>query len=324
VPKGSLEISTYQAQMASDAPVLDDAQSPSVRALECVTDRVPAAALGASVSLLLHALLVTSVLWSTGARHAHPPDRRLSGSARIQSDEGAAMQWIVLDMGPGPSADIHPSIAAALIPVTPVSLQADLADVAAELDADLAEDMSGGSSSTAADSASDGAALVAMAGRYIGQINARIDRAWMRPRTAIGAPTFSCRVRIDQDRAGIVLDITLERCNGDARWQLSLVQAIESASPLPAPPDPAVFAPVVHMSFRAAAYRPGSPEGDYEPKAFAQAAQATAPDDSAQLALDRLRDALQKPHPNQVINLTITGSVDGTPLKGPPLGNSRR
>ena len=312
--------------MASDAPVLDDTPPLSARALEYLTDRVPAAALGASVSLLLHALLVASVLWEAGAPHAQQPDPRLNGSARAQGAEEPTMQWIVLAMDPGSTAAVQPNVPPELNPVAPVSLQAELAHVAAELDADLVDNATAGTSSSAVDSASDGAALVAMAGRYIGQINARIERAWMRPRTSIGAPTFSCRVRIDQDRAGNVLEITLERCNGDARWQLSLVRAIESASPLPAPPDPAVFAPIVHMSFQAGAYRPGAPEWEYEPKRLAQVAQTSARDESAQSALDRLRDALQKAgqaRSNEVIKLTIEGAPDGNPLEGPPPALSR-
>lgn len=228
------------------------------------------------------------------------------------------MQWIVLDRGPAPSTDIQPIASPTLSPVAPVSLQADLANVSAELDAEVAEDSSVGTSSSAADSAGEGATLIALAGRYIGQIDARIDRAWMRPRTPIGAPLFSCRVRIDQDRRGNVLEVTLERCNGDTRWQLSLVRAIESASPLPAPPDPAVFAPIVQMSFQATAYRPGAPEWKYEPQRLAQLAEAAAPDESAQSALDRLQDALQKARPNEVIKLTITGSPNAHPLEGPP------
>jgi hypothetical protein len=313
VSQGSLDISTYQAPMASGVPVLDEAPSLRVRALDFVTDRVPAAAAGATLSLLFHAMLLTTILWASGARNAHPPDPQLSGSDQSQRTDDAAMQWIDLEMSPVPRA-ATPLNVSLVLDVAPLpSLQSELSYVAAELDTDFGRDSAVRVSSSADDSASDGAALVAMAGRYVGQINARIDRAWMRPRTAIGAPTFSCRVRIDQDRAGNVLDVTLERCNGDAHWQLSLVQAIESASPLPAPPDPAVFAPIVHMSFQAVAYRPGAPEGDYEPKGAAQVAQAAAPDEKAESALDRLREALLKAHPNEVIKLTITGSADGSP-----------
>jgi hypothetical protein len=102
------------------------------------------------------------------------------------------------------------------------------------------------------------ASLGALYGRYLGQIHARIDRAWLRPRTAIGAPIFQCQVQMDQDSSGRVQEVTLLECNGDARWQLSLVHAIQAASPLPAPPDPAVFVHHVLLGFRATAYVPGA------------------------------------------------------------------
>ncbi|HEY1898814.1 MAG TPA: TonB C-terminal domain-containing protein, partial [Steroidobacteraceae bacterium] len=102
--------------------------------------------------------------------------------------------------------------------------------------------------------------------RYMGQINARIDRAWLRPRTPIGAASFSCRVRILQDAVGNVTEVMLEQCNGDTRWQLSLVHAIDSSSPLPAPPDPDVFSRIVHLGFTAEAYASGRHEDQYEPE----------------------------------------------------------
>ncbi len=317
MPQGSLEVSTYQVPASPEAPVPDDAPSLRARALEYLTDRIPAAAVGA-VSILLHAVLITSILWGAGGRAPQPPESGFSGSARVQGDHEAALQWVILDLGPGPSAHVEPSVSPALTAAPPVSLQAELARVVAELDAAFAESTVPGTSSSSTDSTGAGAALAAMAGRYIGQINARIDRAWLRPRTPIGASAFSCHVRIDQNRAGHVLDVTLERCNGDLRWQVSLVQAIESASPLPAPPDPAVFAPIVHMSFRASAYSRGAPEWEYEPKPLAQLAQTAARDDGAQSALERLHEALQKSSPNDVINLTITGLANRNPVEGPP------
>jgi hypothetical protein len=47
--------------------------------------------------------------------------------------------------------------------------------------------------------APDAAVRSALYGRYVGQVDARIERAWVRPRSAIGATTFVCIVRIDQD-----------------------------------------------------------------------------------------------------------------------------
>lgn len=227
------------------------------------------------------------------------------------------MQWIVLDMAPASNAITPSNISPRLVAVAPPTMApSDLAAALAQLDAALNGSAAQKTSSSTTDSATDGTALVAMAGRYVGQINAHIDRAWLRPRTPIGAPIFSCRVRIDQDEAGNVLGVTLESCNGDTRWRRSLVQAIESASPLPAPPDPAVFAATVHMSFQAQAYTPGAPASEYEPARLAEAGLAAPPAQRTQQALKLFRDALQKAHSNEVIKLTITGGADSPGAEG--------
>lgn len=106
--------------------------------------------------------------------------------------------------------------------------------------------------------------LAALSGRYLGQIYARIDRAWLRPRTAIGAEMFRCEVEIRQRRDGKVETITLQDCNGTPDWQQSLVRGIKMASPLPAPPNPAVFAERVVLHFRAVAHAPRQPADTYE------------------------------------------------------------
>jgi hypothetical protein len=119
-------------------------------------------------------------------------------------------------------------------------------------------------SATGSEHADGQTGLGAMYGRYVGQIHARIDRAWLRPRTAIGAAIFQCQVQVNQDPRGQVEDVTLVQCNGDVRWRLSLVHAIEVASPLPAPPNPGVFAPHVLLEFRALAYSSGAQAALYE------------------------------------------------------------
>jgi hypothetical protein len=118
---------------------------------------------------------------------------------------------------------------------------------------------------TDASSQTEGAGNALMFGRYMGQISARIERAWLRPRSSIGAERFFCRVRIEQDTAGGVREVDLAQCNGDMRWQLSLVRAIQSASPLPAPPDPAVFTRTFHLTFQAAPYSGDMGSELYEP-----------------------------------------------------------
>jgi hypothetical protein len=53
-------------------------------------------------------------------------------------------------------------------------------------------------------------------------------------------------------------------CNGSVTWQQSLVTAILSASPLPAPPDPAVFTHSLTMTFEGQSYVAGGPTDSYE------------------------------------------------------------
>jgi hypothetical protein len=147
-------------------------------------------------------------------------------------------------------------------------------------------------------------------GRYLGQIRARIDRAWLRPRSAIGAPIFQCQVQVDQDSGGRVQEVTLLECNGGASWQLSLVHAIQAASPLPAPSDRAVFVHHVLLAFRAMAYAPGEPADLYEPVRVTPAG-----DESERTvnAFQALREATQA-HKSRVLKLQIEGSkVDVEP-----------
>lgn len=109
-------------------------------------------------------------------------------------------------------------------------------------------------------------ALTLLAGRYVGQIDARIQRAWLRPRAPLATGLFTCRARITQDSTGRVREVELVGCNGDAAWQTSLVQAIDSASPLPAPPDPAVFSSVVTLDFSSQPFSPDADPAGFEPE----------------------------------------------------------
>ena len=123
----------------------------------------------------------------------------------------------------------------------------------------------------------------ALFGRYTGQIDARIERAWRRPRspvnsraaglqvsrasTANGVPldeTFKCQVRIIQNEHGSVQEVQMLNCNGSAAWQQSLVSAILAVSPLPAPPNPSVFTKAVTMTFTGNPYTPQSIADEYE------------------------------------------------------------
>ena len=130
--------------------------------------------------------------------------------------------------------------------------------------------------------AGDPAVLALMFGRYTGQIRARVERAWTRPRSAVrddvadaprrevaGDPaadgdTFKCRAQIRQDALGNVQEVLLVDCNGSEAWRHSLVIAINQSSPLPAPPIPSVFAPQLTLAFEAQAYQQGDASDAYE------------------------------------------------------------
>jgi hypothetical protein len=110
-------------------------------------------------------------------------------------------------------------------------------------------------------------------GIYTGQIQARINRIWRRPRTPVnelddtGGPnadeSFRCQAQIVQDAVGNVQEILLLNCNGSLSWQRSLVTAIGQASPLPAPPVASVFRHTITLDFLGLAYVPGSSDDEY-------------------------------------------------------------
>lgn len=75
--------------------------------------------------------------------------------------------------------------------------------------------------------------------QYQAQIRARIERAWIRPASA--KPGLSCEVRITQVPGGEVVGVKVGACNGDDSVRQSIETAAYRASPLPLPPDPALF-----------------------------------------------------------------------------------
>jgi hypothetical protein len=146
-------------------------------------------------------------------------------------------------------------------------------------------------------------------GRYLVQVQARIERAWMRPRSAIGAARFSCRARIQQDRRGAVVAIALDHCNGSEHWQQSLLSAIRTASPLPAPPDPSVYADRLWLMFGSEGFQPSGSAQGFEPEAretFAAVDPSQAPNHLAD-GLNANFGFRRKESPD-VIHLTIIGS----------------
>jgi hypothetical protein len=98
----------------------------------------------------------------------------------------------------------------------------------------------------------DGAEAAKLFGVYMGQIKARIERAW-NYETQPSSKSGQCRVQIRQSPNGDVQDIIFQRCDLDVETQMSLVRAIEAASPLSAPPREKLFTEVVTLSFTTSA-----------------------------------------------------------------------
>ncbi|MGB8327050.1 MAG: cell envelope integrity protein TolA, partial [Steroidobacteraceae bacterium] len=84
--------------------------------------------------------------------------------------------------------------------------------------------------------------------RWVAQIQARIARAWIRPPTA--KPGLDCTVQVTQVPGGEVVRARVASCNGDQAVQQSIEAAVLRASPLPEPPDPALFVRDLEVRFR--------------------------------------------------------------------------
>jgi colicin import membrane protein len=80
------------------------------------------------------------------------------------------------------------------------------------------------------------------------QIAAKINRAWLRPPTA--RPGISCVLNVTQVPGGEVTQVSIGECNGDQAVRESIEAAVYRASPLPPPPDPALFDRNLRINFR--------------------------------------------------------------------------
>lgn len=82
---------------------------------------------------------------------------------------------------------------------------------------------------------------------YLSLITARINRAWIRPPSARAG--VKCSLHITQVPGGEITHVVVAGCNGDEAVRQSVETAAYRASPLPAPPDPALFDPNIDVTF---------------------------------------------------------------------------
>ncbi len=84
--------------------------------------------------------------------------------------------------------------------------------------------------------------------RYITLLRNKIQNAWIKPPSA--TPGVDCIVQVTQVPGGEVTVARVTQCNGDAAVRQSIENAVYRASPLPDPPDPALFERNLSLRFR--------------------------------------------------------------------------
>lgn len=83
--------------------------------------------------------------------------------------------------------------------------------------------------------------------QYIRLIENRIEQNWIRPATA--QPGLECEVRVMQIPSGDIVDVRVDRCNGDDAVIRSIEAAVLRSSPLPRPPVPSLFERTLNVVF---------------------------------------------------------------------------
>jgi colicin import membrane protein len=84
--------------------------------------------------------------------------------------------------------------------------------------------------------------------RYITLLRNKIQNAWIKPPSATAG--VDCLVQVTQIPGGEVTGARVTECNGDAAVRQSIENAVYRASPLPDPPDPALFERNLSLRFR--------------------------------------------------------------------------
>jgi hypothetical protein len=231
-------------------------------------------------TLLLHALLIQSLPFGSGTSKVKPPESQESANllAKFKADTAESLALIRLPTTVNSQQPAIRNLITSLPDLSKMKIKSPVkVDPPAFLDIETLALSENDQASKSANDTSDGAEQTRLFGIYTGQIQARIDRVWRRPRTPVNEGTvsaaaadagdsFQCEVQIVQDDRGNVREILLPRCNGSAAWQRSLVLAIRQASPLPAPPSASVFSQSITLNFLGLSFIAGALEDDYEPE----------------------------------------------------------
>jgi len=216
------------------------------------TQRTLVGLVGIAATVLLHSLLFMAAVWD-GGRLLHPkwPDATGAGANVGQQDGEPGERRVMVMLEPVPALPASPPPAPQL--AEPIIQQPSVLEITGPdpLPLPPLEAQSGEEANQDADLM----ARAKFAGIYESQVRARILRAWRLPDEPAPEPDFSCLAQIHQRRDGRVIEVelVLAQCDGSPAWQQSLVNAIQVASPLPAPPHPSVFVDVFSLVFHSSA-----------------------------------------------------------------------
>jgi len=92
-----------------------------------------------------------------------------------------------------------------------------------------------------------GAAFQSLKASYVRAIQAHVEQRWYEPPGI--AAGMSCTVIVSQIPGGEVTGTRFGACNGSPAVRQSIETAVRNSSPLPAPPEPALFAREVQLVF---------------------------------------------------------------------------
>jgi hypothetical protein len=223
-------------------------------------------ALCAVSALVIHALLISPMLIGNPG-YKKPRTSAVQGPGATEIISSAQFTTLVLISEPRPSASSESALAdLASRGIAPDDLAVRILSPDPNPAFELAQDEDTDPTPLTPDEQrGDTQERALLFDRYLKQISARIDRAWIRPASPVRESlrteeqrvssanepddVFTCELRVLQNAQGRVLEIMLMDCDGSVTWQQSLVAAIERASPLPAPPHPSVFTTALILKF---------------------------------------------------------------------------
>ena len=233
---------------ATRVPLVHFAQLGNV--LVACFDRCRVRNMAALLTIVVHGIILSPLVITDHDRDTRGPLTRNSVSNVMNAGSGEFVSTVIFladqsaNANRQPDAIHSPSITVAQNQNAAVVLQKMIEDLHLEISGD--EDMRQSLSSPI-----DPAERAISFARYMGEVTSRIERSWTLPSTPLETG-FHCRVQIRRDEVGMVKEVTLQHCDAEPEIRMSVVQAIQKASPLPLLPGVSAFSEALTLDFQAA------------------------------------------------------------------------